>query len=759
MAKEQIKIGLVLCSCGKTLEERIDFRRLEDHARKLPHITQIITCSDLCKDPESHLKGLKGKVDRLLFAGCSERSSLSFPEDRLFKVLDFLGIDQGLFETANLKEQCALVHEDREATTAKALDLLQMAYEKLLTNRKAHSFTEVKKEVLVIGGGVAGLSCAQGLADLGIKVTLVEKKPYLGGHLCQLPLLWQSEGYASVCTSECLGPVIVRETLLRDNVEAWTSAQVVEVAKRNGNFFVKIEKEPLWVDPEKCISCGKCTAVCPEEINNEFELGLKTRKVIDKDFALAMPDTYTIVGEACTKCGECVKVCPTGAINLEAPKETIEKEFGAVALATGYSAYDMHAFENLGYKWPNVVTMLEFERLWAHKFNNKPPISIAFILCQKDKVGYCSRLCCLATMKHAVRLSMAYLGTEVNVYYQSLRTCGRAFESFRREAEEKGVGFLQTEVQRVEQGEEGWLKIITDQGEFEADLVVLAEPLVPAGARLTKMFGVEQDAYGFPIEFQPRLIRPLETNVERVFALGTAKSFKDIQESIESGQAAALKIYNTLKGREQKFVSIIEEEKCSRCGICLSICPHGAISMDEKGAHIDPAFCKGCGLCYASCATKAIRLLNLEDYQILKMAEVAFAQTPPHEPRILAFLCYWCSYAAGDLMGVNGEKLPESFRSIRIRCSASINPDVVYEIFRRDLADGVLVAGCPPKNCHHLWGNDMQNRRFKLLGQVFKEIGLGHKIARWEFIGVTMWPQLAKIIRSMHQTLKEAKSS
>jgi len=397
--------------------------------------------------------------------------------------------------------------------------------------------------------------------------------------------------------------------------------------------------------------------------------------------------------------------------------------------------------------------MMEFERLWADRFGGRPPISIAFVLCQKDKVGYCSRLCCLAAVKHAVRLSMAYLGTEVNVFYQSLRTCGRAFEAFRSEAEERGIEFLQATVEKIEEGEEGWLKVVTDQGEYEADLVVLAEPLVPSGAKLAKMFGVQLDQYGFPFEFQPRIIKPLVTYVERVFAVGTAKGFKDVQESVESGQAAALRIYNTLKGREQKFVSVTDEEKCSRCGMCLAVCPHGAITMFEEYAKIDPAFCKGCGLCYAACPSKAIRLLNLEDYQILKMAEVAFKHAPKDKPRILAFLCYWCSYAAGDLMGVDGEKLPENFRSVRIRCSASINPEVVLEILLRDLADGVLVAGCPPKNCHHLWGNYMQKRRFKFLGRAIKEFGLTNKIARWEFIGVTMWPKLAKIIRSMNESL------
>ena len=757
--KNHCKIGVVLCTCGKVLEEKIDFSKLEELVKGLSDVVEVIKVDDLCIDPEKKLSSFKDKVDHVLFACCSERSSLSFGEDRIQKLLLNLGINPGCFEVANIKEQCALVHDDPKATTLKALDLVLMAYEKLKTNKEAHSFKDVNQEVLVIGGGVAGLSCAQSLSDIGIKVTLVEEKPYIGGHLNQIPIIWQSEGYASVCVSDCLGPIIGRETLIKDNLELLTNSNVVDVVQENGNFKVKIEKKPLYVDPVKCVSCGKCSEVCPEEVSSEFNMGFKKRKAIDKDFKLAIPDTYHIIEDGCTKCGECLKVCPTGAIDLEEKPILIEKTFGSVVLATGFSSYDMSVFEELGYgKFPNVVTMMEFERLWANKFNGKPPISIAFVLCQKDEVGYCSKLCCMATMKHAVRLSIAYLGTEVNVFYKSLRTCGRAFEEFKREAELKGIEFIQKDVKKVEEGEEGFLRVITDDEVYDADLVVLAEPLVPQGIKLAKMFGVQLDKYGFPIELQPRAVNPLETHVERIFVVGTAKGFKDVQESIESGRAAAIRVFNALKGREQKYVSVVEKDKCSACGVCLAVCSHNAIAMKDDGVEINPYFCKGCGLCYTSCASKAIKLINLEDYQLIKMAEVAFKHSTNGDPRILTFLCYWCSYAAGDLMGVYGEKLPENFRSIRIRCAASINPDVILEILSRDLADGIVIAGCPPKNCHHLWGNDMQVRRLKLLNQVIREMDIENKEVRWEFIGVPLWGQLANIIRTMDKSLRKSKN-
>ncbi len=739
-----MRIGVVLCTCGSQLEEVIDFSELENLAKSLEDVVIVKKVERLCRNPEKELEDFRGKVDRILFVGCSERSSLTFNEDRIAKLLENLGIDPAMFEVANVREQCAWIHDDRDGATRKAMDLLLMAYVKLRTNSNAYEFKNVEKKVLVIGGGVAGLSCAISLAKMGIPVTLVEKKHYIGGHVCQIPLLWQSEGYASVCTSECIMPVINRSALFEDNLTILTNSEVVDARKENGNFRVKIVKKPSFVDPELCTSCGKCSEVCPVEISNEFDLGFGKRKAIDKDFALAMPDAYNIVEDACNGCGECVKVCPMNAINLDAKPEEIEDVFGAVVIATGFE-------ERKTSEDSSIITLMELERLIAKNFNGNPPLSIAFVLCKKDEVEYCSRLCCPITVKLAMRLAMMYPEMEITVIYKSLRTSGRAFEAFRRTAEIRGVEFVQAEVERIEKSSDG-CKIVTSEGEFEADLVVVPEPLTSSSLEIMRLFGVQLDEKGFPIEFQPRNLNPSETYVDRVFVVGSAKGFKDVQESIESGRAVAARIYELLSGKVQKFVSTIDENKCTRCGLCMAVCPHDAISMDGY-AKVDPAFCKGCGLCHATCPDNAIRLINLEDRQLLDMVDVAFKHAKEGEPRILALLCYWCSYAAGDLMGVRRLKLPTSFRSIRVRCSASVNPEVILRIILEGKADAVLVAGCPPKNCHHVWGNYMEERRIKMLKEVMNELGIDEGRVRWEHIGVAMWGKLAKVLKSMHEEL------
>ena len=279
-------------------------------------------------------------------------------------------------------------------------------------------------------------------------------------------------------------------------------------------------------------------------------------------------------------------------------------------------------------------------------------------------------------------------------------------------------------------------------------LVVVSQSFLPYGREVAEKFGVLLDEEGFPIEFQPKVVNPLESYAERIFVAGAFRSCnKDVQESVESGQAAAVRAYNAIKGKSQKFYSITVEEECSKCGLCMLACPHAAIRIEEEAVKIDPAFCRGCGLCYAVCPSEAIRLVNMENEQILKMAEVAFKHHDPEEgPRVLVFLCYWCSYTAADVMGYKRLDVAPNFRGIRVRCSASVDPAVVAEILERGYADRVIVTGCPPKNCHHLWGNYIEHKRFKLLQKIFNQMGIPAKLARYEYIGVSNWDKLAQLI-------------
>jgi heterodisulfide reductase subunit A len=747
---------------------------VEEVARLLDGVTTVNRVDTLCGESdlaelESELEALE--VDRILFAGCSARSSLKFPEEQLTAVMGRVGIDKGFFEVANLREQCAWLHDDPQASTRKAIDLVRMAHARLAGAEASLDSVPVVPKTLVIGGGSAGLEAAKSLAATGQRVTLVERDSYLGGRLCQIGFLFQCEGHQAYCRSECVGPVQARDAILDDKIEVMMQSELLGLEKMNGNFSARIKRGASFVDPQKCISCGDCAEVCPEETVTEFNRGLFRRKAIDKDFERAVPDNFTIIDDACTRCGDCVPVCPTDAIDLDATADLIEDCFGAVVLATGFEQLDLDANTELASGADNVVSGLDFERILdrglARPSDGASPMRVVFSLCAGSRatlgklstgVPYCSKTCCSVTVKQAERVVSKSPETEVVIlYYDDIRTYERALEAWYVRLKALGVEFVNAQVEAVDQQDGGDLMLRLQLGEgaepdlddceledgkalLDTDLLVLAAAQVPrqTTSPLLEQLGVETDAHGFPRENQVRLFRPTESMVDRVFVAGAAVGPKTVQQSVEQGRAAAMKALPVLMRGETetlKHASRIAGETCVRCRSCMTVCPHGAIRMTPEGAVSDPAFCQSCGFCAAACPTHAAQLINFSDRQILDQAAVAFRQLHDDEPRILALLCYWCSYSGGDLAGVKGMKAPANFRSIRIRCSSSVNSGLLMEMFRIGI-DGVLVAGCPDGGCHHGWGNYLSARRIHLMRTLFEQLGLSTTRLRFENIGV-----------------------
>jgi heterodisulfide reductase subunit A len=792
LTMDQPKVGAWICDCEGRISQRVDTSRVESVAAELTDVVLVRRRATLCT--RADMRGFESElreagVNRVLFAGCSARSSLKFPEEQLTAAMARAGIDKGFLEIANLREQCAWLHEDRDAATRKAADLVCMAHARLAGAQTARPPVPLVPRALVIGGGAAGLQAAKSLAAAGQQVTLVERGTYLGGRVCQIGFLFQCEGWPAYCRSECVGPVQARDVVLDSKIEVLLQSEVVRIDKIDGNFQARIKRGAAMVDPDLCISCGECAGVCPEEVSSPFELGLYRRKAIDKDFERAVPDSFNIVDEACTRCGECVPVCPTSAINLDARPDISERRFGAVFLATGFDQLDLGARKDLGAGLPDVVTGIELERIMDHGLarpsDGEAPERVVFVLCAGSRatlersgkgVPYCSKTCCAATVKQAERvLARNPMAEVVIIYNHDIRTYERALEAFYIRAKGMGVELVNAQVEAVDQKDDGRLELRLALGPGDepdlddvaiedgamllgADMLVLAAAQTPhrGTARLLDQLGVLADAYGFPRENQVRLFRPTETMVDRVFAVGASAGPKVVQQAVEQGSAAAMKALPSLMRGEVlpgKFTSVVEAARCIRCRSCMSVCPHGAIRMAEEGAVSDPAFCQGCGFCAAACPSHAAQLTNFSDRQILDQARVAFTRLPAGEPKILALLCYWCSYSGGDLAGVKGMSAPASFRSIRIRCSSSVNSGLILEMLRMGI-DGVLVAGCPDRSCHHAWGNYLSDRRVLLMRSMLTQLGLSESRLRFEYIGVPQSEKLVDTLVAMDRDLR-----
>ena len=786
------RIGVFVCECKGLVSDRVDCERLAAQAAELEGVRFVDRRELLCAEAElgSAVRRLRDEgCDRLLFVGCSPRSSLKFPEERIARLMQTMGLCPELFEVANVREQCAWQHSDREAATAKAIDLTRMAHARLRTDEPAPAAIDIPQRALVVGGGAAGLQAAKDLAAAGIAVTLAERGSWLGGRLCQLHRVFQTEGWPSVCDASCIGPVQARGAMLDQGIEALAQTQVTAVERREGRFRVSLQSEPQLVDPDRCISCDECAKVCPEELPRRHDLAFSKRKAIDKEFERALPDLYTIDLEACTLCGDCVPVCPTDAIDLEAKPRHRTEDFGAVFLATGSEPIDLSGYAQFKRSHPNVVTSIEFERLMDHGLkrpsDGEEPEQVVFVQCAGSRAGperkgqggvaYCSKTCCSVTAKQVDRLTTGHPMVEPTVvYYRDLRTYERALEELYQRLRVMGNEFVNGQVEAIESNGNGGLTVKVepclaedDDGdgdepepiELPADLVVLAAAQTPSrGSReLYGMFGVEVDRYGYPIENQPRVFRATESMVSRVFVVGASAGPKVVQQASEQGSAAAMRaLPSLLRARAEplRYASRVNPDRCTGCRTCEAVCPHGAIRMTEAGATSDPGFCQGCGFCAAACPVHAAELGNFTDEQILAQAEAAFTELGAGEPRILALLCYWCAYSAADFAGIERAEAPANHRVVRIRCSSSVNTALLMRMFTMGV-DGILVAGCPERSCHHLWGNFVADKRIELARAVMGQLGLDTMRLRFEYIGAPMQAKLVDVLGTMDQKLRK----
>ena len=196
--------------------------------------------------------------------------------------MNLYSMNTSMFEVANIREQCAWIHEKGEQSFNKAYDQIRMAHVRLLHDEPLILDSVIEEKALIIGGGPAGLEAAKNIAQVGLKATLVEKNSYLGGRIPQIRILFQSENWNGKCISHCVGPVHINDTIVEPSVSAFVNSEIETIEKRDGNFFAKIKKAPEYVDPDKCISCGKCAEICPEFAKNDFEEGLFVRKASSK---------------------------------------------------------------------------------------------------------------------------------------------------------------------------------------------------------------------------------------------------------------------------------------------------------------------------------------------------------------------------------------------------------------------------------------------------------------------------------------------
>ncbi|MDA3885696.1 MAG: CoB--CoM heterodisulfide reductase iron-sulfur subunit A family protein [Candidatus Delongbacteria bacterium] len=430
------------------------------------------------------------------------------------------------------------------------------------------------RSAMVVGAGIAGIQAALDLAEMGVKVHLVEESATIGGRMPQLDKTFPTND----CSMCILAPKM-SEAVRHPNIAIHIKSKVESVEGLPGDFKVKIIEEAKYVDPEKCVSCGICEEKCPVKVDDEFDMQLRKRGAISRYFLQSIPAEYTIDKEKClylTKgvCKICEKVCPAGAIRYEDVDKSVELSVGAVILSTGIDTFNPIHFGNLGYKrFSNVVTSLEFERMLSAsgpmgghvvKFNDhKEPKTIAFIQCvgSRDESidhNYCSSACCMFAIKEAIIATEHIKGLKSSIFYMDIRPFGKDFDKYYENAKNKyGVQFIKSKVSDISENEDGslTLKYVYENGDIqykEFDMVVLAVGLQPRKGmpELAEKLDIKLNEYGF---CRSDSYTPLTTSRDGIYVCGAMNAPKDIPESVVSASGAVAEATKYLRLERQKL--------------------------------------------------------------------------------------------------------------------------------------------------------------------------------------------------------------
>ena len=647
---EELRVGVYVCHCGINIAGVVDVEAVAEYAGSLPNVVIAKDYKYMCSDPGQQLiqEDIKEhNLNRVVVAACSPR----LHEPTFRRCVEEAGLNKFLFEFANLREQDSWVHmNEPEEATNKAKDLVRMAIAKarLLEPLEAN-VVSVEKQSLVIGGGVAGIQSALDLADMGYHTYLVERNPTIGGRMGQL-----DKTFPTLDCSMCiLAPKMV-DVHKHDNIELITYAEVKEVDGYIGNFTVKVEKKPRYVHEDLCTGCGSCSEVCPIEIPNYYDMGIGMVPAAFIPFPQAVPLVATIDKDYCIECHLCDKACERGAIDHDQQPEEIELKVGTIIAATGYDPFDPSGIYQYGYgRYDNVITGMEIERMinasgptQGHVMmpsNGETPKRVAFIHCvgsRDEQIGkpYCSRVCCMYSMKNAQLCIDHEADTEVTCYYMDIRAFGKGFEEFYKNSQEKyGIEFLRGRPAEIFENEDKTLTIRAEDTllgkitEYTYDLVVLSVGLeAPEGStELRQTLGISKSADGFYLEAHPKL-RPVDTLTDGVYIAGVAQGPKDIPDSVAQGSGAAARAAIPMAKGEVEIEPIIastDENVCGACEVCVELCPFSAISIEgeEGSAHavINVALCKGCGTCVGACPSGAMDQNHYKTSQIMAQIDAA----------------------------------------------------------------------------------------------------------------------------------------
>jgi heterodisulfide reductase subunit A len=716
---EIARVGIVLCNCNHEISGTIDIKAVEKYLSAVKNVVSIIGFENVCQ--ERNIRKMKkwirdNFITKVVLGACSPRTH----QQVFCDLMNQVGID--IFEIANIREQCAWVHETSKAiATEKAKALIEAAVSKVKQKQNTPiKRIKAEKSIAVIGGGTAGILLSYYLSLLHFQVYLIERSPTLGGKASR----WSRISGFSDCATCILNEEILKLTE-NANVTVFTVSEVAQVTGTIGSFEISVLRHPRYVIENKCIGCHRCVEECPQNRKNEYEMGLQERKVIHFPFPYSYPYVPVISTddiENCRECRICAEVCDSKAIDLEQGEYNLTINVGAIVIATGCDLY--HELQEWGYDpYNDVVTSPEFERILAtdgpssgrllRLSDSVEPENIAIIQCVNSDT-LCSHYCCELALKYIEEVREKCPAAKTEIFFD-----------LNQVPNPPRMGKLSTLIPNRYLHMTFDLSLDTRNGktiirgadiEKSFDMIVLNIGMTPNKdlEKLRRVTGFAVDEYGFIRE---------ETLISGCYACGSVTGPKDYHETIIDAKDKAIQIVSKLS--EEYLITnmqsiTLDHEKCGLCLLCTLACPYMALYVKEDRIEIDEFKCRGCGICIPICSSKAIDLEINSTHQMLSKIEV-LARSPIW-PKVIAFCCLSCGYAAADQAGTKRMSYLPNVFIVRVPCTGFIDSEHILKSLELGF-DGVLIFGCFDEACKYLGGSRKTKTKVEVIKNVLGKDG------------------------------------
>jgi heterodisulfide reductase subunit A len=615
MSNEEIRIGVFICHCGTNIGGFVDVPAVTEYVKSLPDVVYVTenlyTCAE---DGLSNIRGTikEHNLNRVVVASCTPRTHAPLFQS----TCESAGLNKYLFTFVNLREHCSWVHmKEKDKATEKAKELVRMGVARVrLLKPQEEARIEVESSALVIGGGVAGMSAAISIADMGFPVTLVEREAELGGFVRNLGCLWQGRQDPI----EALQPMISKVTEHR-NIDLCLNSELLTADGFIGNFDITIDTKDGQVSKKvgTIVVATGALEYLPEGFYGyetydnvvtltEFEILAKNNK-LPKVSSIAFIQCVGSRGQDKTYCSRiCCNVAIKNAINLADNWKNmlgLEGENGEAVEAVPVEK-----------KAPEEVLERRRSRRRGRRGGREEGEDEEAPAARKEKL-------------------------DIAIFNRDIMSYGVEHELNFNKAREKHIRFVRytpTNKPKVllQDGKiviDYWHETLQLQRQMSVDMVVLSTPLIgqPDSRVLSKMLKVPIGQEGFFLEAHVKL-RPVDFATDGIFVAGTCRGPADIPEAVSQGLAAASRAAIPLaRGyvQPETLTAFVQEDICTGCGTCIEVCPYSAIRKNEDDiAEVIVAACKGCGCCGATCPEGAIMMSHYTDEQLLAEAKAALQE-------------------------------------------------------------------------------------------------------------------------------------